>query len=132
MSSSLVQVTFVPALTVSSAGMNWNCLTVTALLAAGLAAVTVALATVVDDVDAAVSGFVVPASDPPQPARRTAATAPEAATRPRRRVQRIGSLVMPSFRTGACSRMKKISSDDDVVLADHDDRPVRVDEFGYV
>src|SRR5918999_761131 len=98
MSSWLVQVTLVPALTVSSAGMNWNCLTVTVLLPAGFAAVTVALATVVDDEDAAVSGFVVPESDPPHPASRTAATAPAAATRPRRCARRNGSLVMPVFR----------------------------------
>src|SRR5919108_506861 len=47
MSSWLVHVTVVPTLTVNSAGMNWNCLTVTAAL------VTVALATVVGDVDGA-------------------------------------------------------------------------------
>jgi hypothetical protein len=78
--------------------MNWNCLTVTALLPAESPAVTVALATVVDDEDSAVSGFVVPESDPPHPASSTAATTPAAATRPKRCVHRFGSHVMPGFR----------------------------------
>jgi hypothetical protein len=92
--------------------MNWNCLTVTALLPAALAAVTVALvtvalATVVGNVDAAASGLAVPESDPPQPARRTAAAVPATAARPRRCVHRIGSLVMPGFRTTSPVWMKK-------------------------
>src|SRR5687767_9222600 len=107
MSSSFVQVTVMPAFTASSAGENWNCLTVTAPLPAALPAVPLDI--VVGAVDAAVSGRGVSESDPPHPASRTAATAPAPTTGPRRRLHRIGSYVIPDFRTGACPWMKKCS-----------------------